>query len=276
MVLRFKKSVCISLLLVTSTAFIFASVNPISILIKPTAETVKTIRYQTGIVSGDSWIEMDIPCPLLVLEGFDRSKDVLYIQQSEDQVSWSDCYEFRYNAAVQAWEVSQATAEKANFIDSVDIKLYGLYPYGKCATYYSHLLGTGLKMNFNLNKDEKLIGYSEITYNRGPSKTDWVDSMQAVSISVGLGYSFPLGSRMQISPELGYGVIFHLLNGDLDEDGEDSLEIFTDQQVRLSLNLSYALGNKYEIFLAPLGVLFFEDGDIGTMFGCQIGIRMNF
>ena len=55
-----------------------------------------------------------------------------------------------------------------------------------------------------------------------------------------------------------------------------TLEVFADQQVRFSLNLCVALGDKYELFVAPLGVLFFEDGDIGTMFGCQAGLRFNF
>ena len=276
MVLGFKKSVCIGLLLVTSAAFVFASVNPISILIKPAAETVKAFRYQTGIEPGNSWIEVDIPCPSLVLDGFDSSKDVLYIQQSGDLLTWSDVYEYRYNPTANTWEVSLATPKKTSLVDSVDVKIYGLLPYGRSTTCYSHVLGAGLRANFTLGRDEGFIGYSEITYSRGPSESDWADSMQAVGVSVGMGYRIPLGSKAGISPELGYGVLFHLLNADLDQDGENSLELFIDQQVRLSLNLSYQFGNGYEMFLAPLGVLFFQNGDIGTMFGIQSGIRIKF
>lgn len=273
---RLHKSVCIGLLLLVSAAYISASDIPISILIKPAAETVKAFRYQTGIEPGDLWISVDIPSPALILEGFDSSRDVLYIQQSEDLLKWSDSYEYRYNPTVNAWTVSFAATKKSGLVDSVDVKLFGLYPFGKSATYYSYVLGAGLKMNFTLDKEESLIGYSEFAYSRGPSKTDWVDSMQAVSISAGLGYRIPLGGKLHATSEIGYGVLLHLLDADLDEDGVNALEVFTDQQVRFSLNLSYMLGDTYEIFLAPMGVLFFEDGEIGTMFGCQSGLRFNF
>ena len=276
MVFKLQKSFYIGLLFFASATFVFASENPISILIKPAAETVKAFRYQTGIEPGVSWIEVDIPSPVLVLEGFDSSNDVLYIQQSQDLLTWSDSYEYRYNPTAHAWKVSSEATTKQSLVDSVDVKVHGLFPYGKSATCYSYVLGAGLKMNFYVDKTENLIGYGEVAYSWGPSKTDWVDSMQAVSMSVGMGYSFSLGSRMQVSPELGYGVLFHFLNGDFDDDGVKALEVFTDQQVRFSLNLSYTLGGTYEFFIAPMGVLFFEDGDIGTLFGCQSGLRMNF
>ncbi len=255
---------------------IFAAGNPVSIQIKQADETVRTFRYQTGVQPGDSWIAVDSTSPVLVLEGFDSSKDVLYIQQSEDLVTWSDSYEYRYNPTANTWDVSLAAAKKASLVDSVDVKLYGLFPYGKSEICYSYVLGAGLKMNVTLDKEEKLIGYCEFSYSRGPSKTDWADFMQAIGMSVGMGYRIPLGSSIQVSPELGYGVLFHLLIADFDMDGVHSLEVFTDQQVRFSLNLSYALDSTYEIFGAPLGVLFFEDGAIGTMFGFQSGLRLNF
>jgi hypothetical protein len=211
-----------------------------------------------------------------VLEGFDSAKDVLYVQQSEDRITWSDSYLYKYNPTAKAWEVSLPTPKKPSLVDSFDVKLYGLYPYGNSADYYSYVLGTGLKMNVSLGKGGKLLGYGEVTYSRGPSETDWVDSLQAAGLSVGMGYRIPLSSKLQLTPELGYGVLFHILEADFDEDGENTLEVFADQQVRFSLNLSFALGDNYELFIAPLGVLFFEDGAIGAMFGCQSGLRFNY
>ncbi len=100
--------------------------------------------------------------------------------------------------------------------------------------------------------------------------------MQAINLSAGIGYRIPLGSRLKVSPELGYGVLFHLLDADFNGDGQNNLEVFIDQQIRLSLNLSIAVGDTVELFFAPLGVVFFEDGDVGTMFGGQSGIRIHF
>ena len=276
MVSNVRKSGCIFLFFLISAAYGFAAENPLGVLIKPTSESVKAFRYQSGPNSNGLWTEVDISLPVIVLEGFDSSKDVLYVQQTEDHVAWSDSYRCKYNPTKDAWDVFLPIAKKASLFDSLEVKLYGLYPYGKSATYYSYVFGAGSKMNIALDQGEKLIGYGEVTYSRGPSETDWVETMQAIGLSIGMGCRIPLNRKMQVTPEIGYGVLFHLLDADFDEDGAYTLEVFADQQVRFSLNLCVALGDKYELFVAPLGVLFFEDGDIGTMFGCQAGLRFNF
>lgn len=276
MVFNVRKSVCICLCFFVSAAYLFAAENHLSVLIKPTSESVKAFRYQSGPNSDGLWTEVDISLPKIVLDGFDSSSDALYVQQTEDFATWSDSYQCTYNPAKETWDVFLPTIKKAGLVDSLEVKLYGLYPYGKSATYYSYVIGSGIKMNIALDKGKKVIGYGEATYSRGPSETDWVDSMQAMGLSIGMDYSIPLGNNMQVTPELGYGVLFHIFDADFDEDGENNLEVFVDQQVRLSLNLCFALGDNYELFFAPLGVLFFEDGTIGTMFGCQSGLRFNF
>ncbi len=276
MAVSWKRPVYVGVLILLCAAKIFASGDPISIQITPMTESVKTVRYQTGIEPKNSWTVLGIPAPVLALEEFDSSKDVLYIQQSEDALTWSDSYEYRYDPAAKAWEISQKSLKGTSSIDSLDVKLYGLYPYGSSTVCYSHLLGAGLKMNVALNPDNSLIGYSEFAYSRGPSESDWVEVMQSIDLSAGLGYRIPLGSRAQISSELGYGVLIHLLDADFDEDGTNTLEVFIDQQVRVSLNLSIAMGDTTELFFGPLGVLFFEDGNIGTMVGGQSGIRIHF
>ena len=276
MTFRLQKWVCFGLLLWVTAVPVFAAGNPLRFLIKPTSETVKTFRFQTGFLPNNAWTEVDISIPVLALEDFDGSKDKLYIQQSEDHSNWSDSYTYQYDATANVWSLSLADVEKAGPIDSLDMKLYGLYPYGKSATYYSYVLGAGLKMNFSLGNQEKLIVYGEASYSIGPSTTDWVDTMQAINLSVGMGYRILLGDKVKLTPELGYGVLFHLLDADLDQDGVHTFEVFNDQQVRLSVNLSYALEDRYELFLSPLGVLFFENRHIGIMFGCQSGLRFNF
>lgn len=222
------------------------------------------------------WTEVDISNPVLVLERFDISTDTLYVQQSTDHLTWSQTYAYHFDATSQAWTVSSDAGTKASFIDSIDVKGYGLFPLGNSNTYYSYMLGGGLRLNFTPMKGKDFIAYSELSYSRGPAATDWVDTMQAFNISAGMGYKFALGDKLQLAPELGYGVLFHLLDGDLDHDGKNSLEVYVDQQIRLSLTISYAIANGYELILAPMGVMFFENGSIGAMVGCQGGLRFAF
>jgi hypothetical protein len=276
MVFSWKSPIRMWLLFLLCAAQIYGSGDPVSILITPVTESVKAVRYQTGIEQGDSWTGVGIPAPVLTLEGFESTNEVLYIQQSEDALTWSDTYEYRYDPAAKVWDISRDTGRGTSFIDTLEIKLYGLYPYGNSTACYSHLLGAGLKMDVALSHDGSLMGYSEFAYSRGPSESHWVEIMQSIDLSAGLGYRIPLGSRAQVSPELGYGVLIHLLDADFDEDGTSTLEVFIDQQVRLSLNLSIAMSDTTELFFGPLGVLFFEDGNIGTMVGGQSGIRIHF
>ncbi|HCJ94487.1 MAG TPA: hypothetical protein DHV69_04550, partial [Sphaerochaeta sp.] len=126
---------------------------------------------------------MDMSIPTLVLQEFDSLHDRLYIQQSEDKLSWSSSYEYRYDPATEAWTIHSGETRNPSLIDSLDIKLYGLYPVFKSTTCYSHVLGAALKMNFSLDNQNRLFGYGEIAYSKGPSNTDWVESMQAVNMS---------------------------------------------------------------------------------------------
>jgi len=278
MVFRIRTTACTILLLLlsVSTVAVFASNTPLRVVVKPTSVFVQAIRYQTGTKSEGAWIEMDASSPVVVLESFDSSQDKLFVQESEDFQNWSICYEYQYNPSAHVWAYAPIEVKKPRMVESVDLKLYNIYPIGECSTYYTYVFGAGLKMNVALNEQKTLAGYGEVAYSRGPSKTDWVDFMQAVNLSIGIGYRFDATERLQITPELGYGLILHLLQADFDQDGTKTFEAFIDQQVRLSLNLSYALTDTYRLIVAPLGVLFFEQDCIATLLGFQAGLRFNF
>jgi len=71
-------------------------------------------------------------------------------------------------------------------------------------------------------------------------------------------------------------VVFHFLEMDFDKDGIYSFEFFVDQQLRFSLYLTYALNEKYRLFIAPMGIAFFEKNNSGFLYGCQGGMRVSF
>jgi hypothetical protein len=252
------------------------SVATLRVMVSPVSDKVVAIRYQTGKKEKGTWKDVDTANPIVVLETFDTDLDTLFVQQKEADKKWSDSYKYRYDYRLDSWEVTPPVARKPLFIDSMEIKPYALFPTSTCSTLYSSLIGGAVKLNLSVDEHKPLYGYVEGAYSRGPSKSDWVDVMQAVNISAGFGYRVRLGKGLEIAPEAGYGMVLHLLDGDLDQDGTDSLEAFVDQQVRLSLHVNFTFVDAHEFFIAPLGVLLFEKERVAALYGFQAGMRFNF
>lgn len=276
MVLNVRTATCTALLLLLSTLSVFASPVPVRIMIKPASEQVAAIRYQSGTKAKGPWKEVDADHPILSLEAFDSTQEVLFVQQKEPGRDWSRSYEYRYDTKTNSWDVTLPDPRKPLFIDSMEIKPYALFPTSTCSSLYSSLIGGAVKLNLSVDEHKPLYGYVEGAYSRGPSKSDWVDLMQAINISTGFGYRVRLGKGLEIAPELGYGLVLHLLDGDLDQDGTDSLEVFVDQQARFSLHVNFTFVDAHEFFIAPLGVLLFEKERVAALYGFQAGMRFNF
>jgi hypothetical protein len=240
--------------------------------IKGSDGATQMIRYQYGRKPDQAWKTSDSSTPI-VIEAFDSGKELLFVQQALGADTWSDTYAYQYDYLQQSWSLAAFDQEKKQAgSKSLDVKGYGLLPAGCSSDFYSYLLGGGLQANISLGK---LVGYTGLTFSKGPPKSAWVKSQQAVALSVGMGYAIPLSERVELIPEVGYGVIFHLLEADFDRDGAYNFEFFMDQQVRLSLYLTFALNARNKLFIAPLGVIFFEKEDFGIMYGCQAGLRIS-
>ena len=241
------------------------------------------IRYQYGKQPGQEWKTADSSLPLII-ETFDSGKEFLFVQQAlknqEDttkgivnQEEWSDTYTYQYDYLLGRWSLFVPKQEAKRISNtSLDVKGHALLPTGSSSDFYSYLLGGGIQANVSLGK---LLGYTGITFSKGPPKSAWVKSQQDVSVALGMGYVISLSKKVELTPEIGYGAIFNLLEADFDKDGTYSFEFFVDQQVRLALYLTYAFNERYKLFIAPLGVAFFEKNDFGIMYGCQGGIRVS-
>ncbi|ADY14310.1 hypothetical protein [Sphaerochaeta globosa] len=276
MKLSVRTAVCTALLLLASSLSIYASASPLPIVIKPTSEQVVAIRYQTGHKAKGPWKEVNADHPILSLQAFDSIQDVLFVQQKEPNKGWSRSYEYRYDEQTNSWDVTLPTLKKPLFIDSMELKPYALFPTNSSSTLYSSVIGGAVKFNLSVDEHKPLYGYVEGAYSRGPSKSDWVNVMQAVNISAGFGYRIRLGKSVDLAPEAGYGLVLHILDGDQDLDGTDSLEVFVDQQARLALTFSYTFCEAHAFFIAPLGVMFFEKSRVAALYGVQAGMRFNF
>ncbi|HKL58144.1 MAG TPA: hypothetical protein VJ854_07065 [Sphaerochaeta sp.] len=235
-------------------------------------ETNRMIRYQYGRQPTQAWRIADSSTPIII-EAFDSGKEFLFVQQAVTEEVWSDTYAYQYDYLQEGWSLVAFEQEKEKIsTTSLDVKGYGLLPIGNSSDFYSYLLGGGVQANISLGK---MIGYTGITFSKGPPKSAWVRSQQALALAIGMGYEIPLSDRVSLIPEVGYGVILHLLDADFNKDGAYKAEFFIDQQVRLSLYLTYALNGGNKLFIAPLGVLFFEKEDFGIMYGCQAGLRIS-
>lgn len=276
MISRVRTLACTAILFFVSALSVFASSDSLRVVVTPVSNQVVAIRYQTGTKEKGTWKEVEAKHPTLLLEAFNSERDILFVQQKETNKNWSRSYTYRYNTQTNSWEVTLPTVKKPLFIDSMDIRPYALFPTGPSSVLYSYVTGAALKLNFSLDARDPLYGYGEIGYSQGPSKSDWVDSMQAINVSAGMGHRMNLGKHFEFAPELGYGLIIHVLYGDLDQDGTKAYETFIDQQVRLSLNFSFAPTESYELFVAPVGVLFFEKAKVAAFSGFQAGMRFNF
>lgn len=274
MIFSDRTATCTALLLFVSTVLGFASPASSQLVIKPGSDRVVAIRYQAGTNSQGTWTEVEASQPLLLPEEFDSTRDTLFVQQKEIDQGWGNKWEYRWDSERVKWEVTLPSVEKTKrFTTTIAIAPYALFPVGSSSTFYSHLIGASLAVNLNFGERMPLYGYGEVGYSRGPSRSDWVDTMQAFDASIGIGYHMGVGKRAGFAPELGYGVIVHILDADFDQDGTKAYDLFLDQKLRLSLAFSYELSNSYELFAAPLGVLFFENSSVALLLGLQAGIR---
>ena len=231
----------------------------------------RTIRYQYGVEPDESWQVGDSS---MFIEGFDSREDFLFVQQETAPGTWSETYTYSYDYLSESWSLAPPRKEgrQADQNRSLDLKVQALGPIGHSGNFYTYLLGGGIQMNASLGN---VIGYTGLTFSKGPAKSVWVRSLQSVELTLGMGDALRLSEKVELIPELGYGVIFHFLEADFDKDGTYSFEFFVDQQVRVALTLTYALNDRYKLFIAPMGVFFFERKGSGFMYGCQGGLRVS-
>ncbi|MDY0287782.1 MAG: hypothetical protein RBR15_03030 [Sphaerochaeta sp.] len=245
--------------------------------IKPVDGDLRTIRYQYGREPDENW---QVGASSMYIEGFDSTKDFLFVQQAlqtlgkENQIVWSDTYTYQYDYLSSRWSLIATKAkpkQKSNPL-SFDVKGLALLPSGRSENFYTYVAGGAFQMNGPVGK---VLGHTGITFSKGPPKSVWVKSQQYLGLSLGMADPLTVTKKIQVIPEIGYGVIFHFLEADFDQDGSYTFEFFVDQQFTFSLYLTYALNERYKLFIAPMGVAFFEKNDFAFMYGCQAGLRVS-
>ncbi len=265
-----KISILTCLLLVTMLASLFAQETPTGFGIVPSSRAVTKFRYQLGGPQADAWIELDASDARIEFDVAAHAEKVLYLQQSSDDGGWSDSFQFRYEADAGSWVNMPAVR-----LDSVDTGVSLFWPQATYALLYDLGMGANLQVNLSLRDLERVRLLAGISYSYGESSTDWVESFHLVNLTVGIGYRIPLGERFEIIPELGYGLTAHFAYGDISGTGTPGMHSYLDQQARAVVRIVCEINAALGLYLAPTGMLFFEQGQMGSMVGFQTGLRIN-
>ena len=174
--------------------------------------------------------------------------------------------------------LSTATMSWANGFpiqySSIDAELKNDYAIGALGDYYLTGIGIGIQANFDITPINNLGIFGGIDYSYGISKTVWVDSFHDLSLTTGISYKFETGSPVSIIPELGYGICIHLLQGDIDRDGNDSTSIYLDQMLTFSIKAAYSFNEKISIYFSPDVKYYIESENNAILLGYNLGVRI--
>ncbi len=265
-----KTTILACILLVAMLTPLLAQQTPAEFVIVPTSRNVTQFRYQMGGPRPDGWIKLAAAEARIAFDEAADADEILYLQQSSGDDRWGGSFQFRYTADARKWVTIPVMR-----LDSVDTGLSLFWPQGTYASFYMQSMGANLQVNLSLRDLERVRLLAGISYSYGESSTDWVESFHLVNFTLGLGYRIPLGERFEIVPELGYGLMAHFAYGDVLDTGTPTMHSYLDQQARVVLRMVYAFSAALGLYLAPTGMIFFEQGQMGSMVGFQTGLRIN-
>ena len=159
-------------------------------------------------------------------------------------------------------------------VSSADAAIENNYALGIFGDYYVTGIGLNSQVNIDIIPVPSLGCFVELDYIFGVSKTIWVDSFQDLYLSVGVSYELPPLGPVTVVPELSYGLLGHIVPGDIDRNGAAGTAFFLDQMLAIGAKILYPLTDSLLIFLNPEFTFLPESGFGGFLPGYDIGIRV--
>jgi outer membrane protein OmpA-like peptidoglycan-associated protein len=110
----------------------------------------------------------------------------------------------------------------------------------------------------------------------------YIDTYQLLSVSLCLGYSFPLsGEGITLTPLLGAGYLLHIMNSDLNNmNGSGSFhytyKTYADPLLLAGCELNVLLMENLYLVLLPEYTIFFEEDYVGSFIKCKAGVKYSF
>lgn len=178
--------------------------------------------------------------------------------------------------ALLAMVLTTATlaAEPLVTVDSIDAYAKNLYPLGTYDEYVGAMFGAGTQVNLLMPAMPMLRLFGSVGYTYGVSDTIWVNSFHDLLFDVGFGAEAPAFGPALFGLDFAYGWINHIVSGDIDRDGEEAVNLFTDQHIRITSRLIYPFTPDLAAFVAPNILAFLEKDLSGAELGFDLGLRV--
>lgn len=245
--------------------------NVLYLELVPNSEQITAFRYQINGEQVGNWRQMEASKGILKVTDFNRSKDVLYIQQSPDGENWSPSGVFCYDDESRCWE--KMPRMPVELPASIDTSFVRLFPDAQMQRYQKPCIGIELKIDTPLPGSSSFRPFTALEYRYAESDADWVNQFHTISLSGGLGKVFRISELVTFIPEFGYGVVFHIVDGDITREGVERHTLFTDQQMLFTPRITVAISESQMLLAAPTLSLLFEQGALSYSYGFRIGAR---
>lgn len=271
MIFRIRTAVCTIFLLLLSCAALFAASNLLSLKVRSTDDRIQAFRCQQGPEAESLWKELEGAAPTMSLEAFDYVQDKLFIQQSEDSVSWSETYAYHYDAATDVWRLaSHKTSELQRSITAYAVAMRTASPI---VHLYETSYGAGVEFMQETPFLQNAVFIADFSASGADSNNVFMDQFLILNGRFGLGYKIAVTKRLNLVPSFTYGVLAHTGNTDLDHDGNVERQWYFDQQVRGSLGFDFMLNNGMSMVVKPEVAAFFESNNVGFLYGITAGLK---
>jgi hypothetical protein len=221
------------------------------------------------------WTDVDTSASTVSLKDFDHTKDRLFIQYSEDRVSWSEIYTFHYNPVAQTWILVPDGASGNGW--SVAACAVMMRVASPIVHLYETSYGGGIEfMHVSPFHPQALI-IADLTVSSAASNNIHIDQFLILDARFGLGFRIPLTERLSLVPSVTYGVLTHMGNADFEDDGNSEPQWYLDQHIRGSLGLELMVTERMSIVIKPEAAMFFElNNNVGVLYGIGGGIRFGY
>jgi len=157
--------------------------------------------------------------------------------------------------------------------------------YRKALGDYSDIADNGYGGSIHVNLHNLLFKGGVLSLGTGfftfEGADDAIDSILAIPVTAGFGYSLNLFRNTNITPLLGGGIHVNLMNHDPDNadqygNYEYTREVFVDPVMFLRCDVEMTITPLVQLFLSPSYTVMFEKGKTGQIPGLDAGIRFTF
>lgn len=242
-----------------------------------------SFRFQVNGEEFEKWNILSSSQPTITLFGFDSEHDTLYVQESIDEETWSDSFLFHFDQSSGTWKAESRSRSPSVTqsrvmlqFDSLDMLPSLEFPVSVCDAFYDLSVGGDIRLQFSyLNeRNTELLLHTSVGYRNNRSITDWILEFHDIALRAGIGYQYRPLPWITFEPSIAFGVVAHILYGDIGGSGNDSLSVFFDPQVRLALECILGDRQGVQLIVSPNITWYFEKASVGQHIGIDAGVRV--